>query len=150
MTTLPPASGRHWLELQRALKAPRERVFRAWTDRDALPSWFAPSPELTVIVHELDLRPGGLYRVELRHPSGRANVVTGAYRSIRPPEKLSFTWVWEGEALAETTLVLVTFQTRGDETELALEHGGFVQESEAISHREAWTLCLDRLEAASG
>jgi uncharacterized protein YndB with AHSA1/START domain len=80
------------LKLNRVFQAPRERVFRAWTDAKELARWFAPSADYTTRVPELDLRVGGTYKVEMHHKGGNVHTVLGTYREIRPPERIVFTW----------------------------------------------------------
>jgi uncharacterized protein YndB with AHSA1/START domain len=96
------------LRLSRTYPAPREEVFRAWTDPKALERWFAPSREFVTNVSLLELRPGGRYRVEMRKGDA-SHVVVGQYREIRPPEKLVYTWRWENhpERGTEDTIVTV-------------------------------------------
>ena len=57
------------LVLERLLDAPRELVWRAWTDPDQLKRWFAPRPyEISEL--ELELRPGGIFRIRMVGPDG--------------------------------------------------------------------------------
>ena len=59
----------HDLVLERTLKAPRELVWKAWTDPALLKQWFAPRPyEITEL--DLDLRPGGAFRIRMIGPDG--------------------------------------------------------------------------------
>ena len=55
------------LTLKRTFAAPRERVFRAWTDPKELARWFAPSPDHSSVVPEFEFKVGGKYRLEVRH-----------------------------------------------------------------------------------
>ena len=58
------------LVLSRIIDAPREKVFRAWTDAELLKQWFAPKPYTTPFA-ELDVRAGGSSRVVMRSPEGQ-------------------------------------------------------------------------------
>ena len=58
------------LEIRHICAAPRERVYRAWTDAKELAKWFHPTPDHSTVVSELDLRVGGNYRVEIHHNNG--------------------------------------------------------------------------------
>jgi uncharacterized protein YndB with AHSA1/START domain len=84
--------------LQRVLPHSQEVVFDAWTQAEALSGWFAPTDEYTTIIHALDVRPGGEYRIEMRHVSGAASVVVGRYVEVRRPGRLVFTWRWQESA----------------------------------------------------
>ena len=62
-------SDQHDLVLERTLKAPRDLVWKAWTDPEHLKRWFAPKPyEITEM--DLDLRPGGIFRLRMTGPDG--------------------------------------------------------------------------------
>jgi uncharacterized protein YndB with AHSA1/START domain len=57
------------LVLERTLNAPRELVWKAWTDANLLKQWFAPKPyEISEV--EMDLRPGGIFRIRMVGPDG--------------------------------------------------------------------------------
>jgi uncharacterized protein YndB with AHSA1/START domain len=134
------------LRLTRTLAAPREEVFRAWTQPKAMVRWFAPSDEFVVVVPELDLRIGGSYRIEMHHASGPIHRVVGAYREIDAPRRLAFTWRWL-ETEMEDSLVTIDLRQAGAMTELVLTHGGLGVGSEAAAkHQHGWLGCFERLE----
>ena len=57
------------LVLERTFSAPRDLVWKAWTDPELLRQWFAPKPyEISEI--EFDLRPGGIFRIRMTGPDG--------------------------------------------------------------------------------
>jgi uncharacterized protein YndB with AHSA1/START domain len=88
------------LTFTRFLAAPRDRVFRAWTDPAQLAEWWGPAG-FTNPVSEVDLRPGGSYRIVMRAPDGRELPTTGRYLEIEPPSRLVFTDTIEGDAPAD-------------------------------------------------
>ena len=147
MTDRPPASDAT-LRLNRTFAARRERVFKAWTDQEALRRWFAPSEEYTTRIFEMDLRPGGRYRLEMVSPAGESFRLQGTYRQVTPPEKLVYTWRWEHrtDPDARETLVTVEFRDRGESTEVVLTHELFPSLEEKDKHTKGWAGCLDRLE----
>lgn len=136
------------LRISRTYPAPREEVFRAWTDPKALERWFAPDPEFVTKVPILELRPGGRYRVEMTK-GGATHVAVGQYREIRPPEKLVYTWKWEVSDMAaghfEETIVTLEFHDRGHETELVLTHEKLPNAEERGKHEHGWNGCLGQL-----
>ena len=82
---------------------------------------------------------------------GESATVNGTYKEITPPERIVFTWKWEGEqmgALPET-LVTVTFTERqgeqGAETEVQLLHSGFPAPEARDAHNGGWQGCLNKL-----
>jgi uncharacterized protein YndB with AHSA1/START domain len=138
------------LHLKRTFAAPREKVFRVWTDPEELKKWWGPKGFSTPS-GEVDLRVGGKYRLAMKPPVGEVFYLTGTYREVRPPEKLVYTWNWEGkacegsEALAGETLVTVEFHDLGASTEVILIHELFPNEKARDAHDHGWNGCLDRL-----
>lgn len=82
------------LRLTRTLKAPREKVFWAWTTSEALKSWYGPEGWTTPSA-EVDLRVGGGYRIVMKGPQAEEIILSGTYREVQPPERLVYTWQWE-------------------------------------------------------
>jgi len=133
------------IEVRRTVPAPRERVYRAWTDPAALTRWFAPSNAFTTVVHLLEPKPGGRYRIEMRPPAGPSHTATGVFQEVEPPDRLAFTWRWEEQPAMPDTLVTVTLEPLGESTEVILSHSLFESERESDEHRQGWTSCLERL-----
>ena len=134
------------LTVKRTFQAPRERVFRAWTNADELARWFAPSADYSTKVPELDLKVGGKYKVEMHHKGGNVNTVAGTYREIKPPEKIVFTWRWENDPTAHESLVTIELFDRGPSTELLLTHVQLPNAEQREKHGHGWNGCLNRLE----
>lgn len=132
-------------EVTRTFSASRERVFRAWTDAKELECWFAPSPDYTIVVPALELRVGGRYVVEMHHKGGNVHRVAGTYREVSPPDKISFTWKWEGNEGAGETLVTVAFRSLGDATEIYLTHEFLPSAEERDKHSHGWHGCFEQL-----
>jgi uncharacterized protein YndB with AHSA1/START domain len=135
------------LNLTRTYSAPRDDVFRAWTEPEALKRWFAPSDEFSTPIAEVDLRVGGAYRIGMKPPDQEDMfIVVGTYREVQPPERLVFTWSWEEGIDVGETLVTVEFRDLGDSTEVVLTHELFPNEQARDKHIEGWSGCLERLE----
>ena len=131
--------------LRRRFDAPPERVFDAWTNPEVMRRWFAAGEDWDTPVAEVDLQPGGRFRVSMRNPAtGDVYSAGGAYTVVDRPDRLAFTWTWESEPAGETT-VTVEFNADGDGTELVLTHTGLAGEADRDSHTEGWTGCLDNL-----
>ena len=133
------------LKVRRTFLAPRERVFRAWTDPVELGRWFAPSEEYHTIVPELELRVGGKYRVEMHHQGGNVHWVSGIYREIKPPEKIAFTWRWDHDPEVTESLVTIEFRDLGPSTEILLTHEHLPNLEQRDKHEHGWNGCIDRL-----
>jgi uncharacterized protein YndB with AHSA1/START domain len=138
----------HSLEVRRTIRASPERIYDAWTTAEALTRWFAPSADFTTVVHAAELRVGGHYRIEMRHSSGASHVAVGTYRELARPTRLSFSWRWEGTAMADS-LVTIELSPAGPDTELVLTHGGFSTEAERDEHLKGWNGCLARIDSTA-
>ncbi len=88
---------RQILSIERLLAAPREAVFHAWTDADALAQWFGPHHVETPMC-EMDARPGGRIRLCHRFPGSDAVWIQGRVDEVVPPERLVFTLGFVDEA----------------------------------------------------
>ena len=145
------------LVITRVFDAPREVVFKAWTDVERLKRWWGPKG-FTNPVCEVDVRPGGAIRIHMRAPDGVIYPMTGVYHEIVEPERLVFTASAldaGGNPLFEQ-LTTVTFAEHGGKTKLTV-HASFSKiRPEAAPHlagaEMGWNMSLDRLaeEAGSG
>jgi uncharacterized protein YndB with AHSA1/START domain len=133
------------LKLRRTFQAPRERVFRAWTDPLEFGRWFAPSEEYSTIVPVLELHVGGKYTVEMHHQGGNIHRVSGTYREIKPPEKIAFTWLWEHDPGTDESLVTIEFRDLGPSTEILLTHEHLPSVEQRDKHEHGWEGCINQL-----
>lgn len=138
-------SQRTGFELQRTFRASPERVFRAWTQPAALREWWCPSGWVAGEI-AIDLQIGGTYSIAMSRADVRVSV-SGAFLEVRPPERLVYTWRWEG-AFAEMPETLVTLELQGSdiETRLTLHHGKFADAGIRQQHRSGWMAACDRLD----
>jgi glutathione S-transferase len=138
------------LTLSRSFPAPREAVFDAWVDPEVLKRWWAAVEGWTTPEAVTDPRPGGRYRLAMGDPvSGAVHAVVGEYVEVRRPERLVYTWTWEGEPVemrgSEQTLVTVDFVEEDGGTRVVLVHSGFSTEDARELHAGGWAGCLDKL-----
>jgi uncharacterized protein YndB with AHSA1/START domain len=141
------------LQLTRVFDAPRDLVYKAWTDANHFKEWFgaAACGGSTVQSVKLDVRAGGKYRIQARRADGEYYTTVGVYREVKPPERLVFTWQFEkdgsgdeyGEVELPETLVTLEFKARGERTELILTHEKFASAESRDRHEQGWTRCLD-------
>lgn len=73
----------------RTFDAPRELVFKAWTEPERLMQWWGPKG-FALQVMKVDLRPGGLFHYSMRSPNGDEMWAKWVYREITPVERLVF------------------------------------------------------------
>jgi uncharacterized protein YndB with AHSA1/START domain len=130
------------LVLTRVFAAPRALVFRMWTTPEHAARWWAPKG-FTLLSCQLDVRPGGAWRRQMRAPDGAERWCRGVYREVVEPERLSFTYRWD-DADGPETLVTVTFAELGDRTQLTLWQTGFATEYSRDDHRGGWSGCFER------
>ena len=143
------------LQLTRVFAAPRELVFKAWTDASQFQQWFgaAACDGATLQSVQVDARVAGKYRLQVRRANGEFFTSVGVYREVKPPERLVFTWAFEkdgsgdeyGEVEPPEMLVTVEFKARGKQTELTLTHERFASVESRDRHEEGWTRCLNEL-----
>lgn len=133
------------LVITRILDAPRDVVFRAWTEPDRVARWWGPQGFVTTYC-DMDIRPGGAFRVCMRSPEGAEHWKQGIYREIVAPERLVFTFAWEDAEgkPGHQTLVTVTLADRGGRTELTLHQAVFETVAARDDHRRGWTSTLQR------
>lgn len=132
--------------MQRTIHAPRERVFRAWTDPEELRKWWGPGL-FTTPSAEVDLRQGGAYRLVMQPADGDPLLLTGTFLEVVPPERLVYTWRWEiGVPDLQDSLVTVEFRDVGGSTEIALTHE-HAPGSVLDPYQMGWESGLEKLEA---
>ncbi|MEO6913961.1 MAG: SRPBCC domain-containing protein [Candidatus Baltobacteraceae bacterium] len=136
------------LVLCRTYNAKRDRVWKAWTDKNELMAWHAPEG-MSVAEYSVDLRVGGAFRLAMLQPSGETYIAKGVYREITPPEKLSYTWIWEEDTPQEEheTLLTIEFNDLGEETEVVLTHENLASAESRDRHTEGWNQILGSLTA---
>ena len=134
------------LQVARFIKAPRERVFEAWTNADELPLWLGCVP-IKVVSSKIDLRIGGEYAVHTITEERGEMKFRGVYREIKAPEKLVFTWTGCcPEMLPNGTIVTVELIEQNGGTLLQLTHVGFPNDEVREKHNFGWNVCFDNLE----
>lgn len=133
------------LTVSRVIDAPRPFVFQAWTDPEQVARWWGPQG-FTTTYCQMDIRPGGFYRLCMRSPQGTDYWKQGVYQEITEPERIVFTFAWtdpEGNPGHEL-LVAVTFEELGQRTRLTLHQATFETIDRRDDHRQGWTSCLER------
>lgn len=99
--------------LSRVFDAPRDVVFKAWTDKDQISQWFGPKG-FTTTTHEMDVRVGGMWRFELRGPDGTRFGNRAVFLEVKEPERLVFDHGEDAEDDPGRFRVIVTFDEQSD------------------------------------
>ena len=143
------------LVLTRVFDAPRELVFRAWTDPKHMARWWGPK-HFTSRVEQMDVRPGGAWRIVMCAPDGNEHPAQGVYREIVPPERLVFTndAVDKDGSVIIAGFTTVTFADHNGKTKLTLETRGVAKVAYAANYLKGmemgWTQSLERLAESLG
>jgi uncharacterized protein YndB with AHSA1/START domain len=139
------------LEIKRIIKAPRDRVYAAWTDPAQLKQWFGPE---NVQTRDLvaDARVGGKFRWDLTNPEDEEMTVSGEYRELRAGRKVVFTWQWQDDADWKRHESIVTVELSDCEggTEVRLIHEKLPSKESRDRHTEGWASILKKLEEFLG
>jgi uncharacterized protein YndB with AHSA1/START domain len=135
------------LEIKRLIKAPRDRVYAAWTDPAQLKQWFGPEKVQTRDLIA-DARVGGEFRWDLINPEGEKMTCRGEYRELQPGKKIVFTWQWEDDEDWENHVSIVTVELDDADggTELRLTHEKLPNNESRDGHTRGWNSALDKLE----
>jgi uncharacterized protein YndB with AHSA1/START domain len=135
------------LEIKRIIKAPRDRVYAAWTDPAQLTQWFGPEDVQTQDLIA-DARVGGKFRWDIINSEGEKMRCCGEYRELQPNKKIVFTWQWQDDEDWEnhTSVVTVELKDADGGTELRLIHEQLPNEASRDGHTEGWNSALDKLE----
>jgi len=131
------------LLVRRLIRASAERIFDVWTQPEHLKLWWGPN-SVECVDAEVDLRVGGRYRIANQFPDGKILWISGEFEAIERPHRLVYTWrVGDEEAAAER--VTVTFEARGEDTEVIVAHERIPTEAMRDMHEQGWVGCLDGL-----
>lgn len=133
------------LTITRVVRAPRDRVFAAWTDPNLLVQWWGPGP-ITCPEAHVDLRVGGSYRIANKEEDGSITWISGSFAAVDPPARLAYSWevsILDGDP----THVSVEFNAHPEGTEVVVTHSSFANEAIRDMHGQGWAGCFDKLEA---
>ncbi|HVK19492.1 MAG TPA: SRPBCC family protein [Fimbriiglobus sp.] len=120
MTARPePATSDREIVQSRVYDAPRELVFAAWTDPKHVTHWWGPRG-FTTTTHEMDVRPGGVWRFVMHGPDGTDYKNRIIYLEVAPPERLAYKHAGEEDTEGVKFHTTVTFADRGGKTELTM------------------------------
>lgn len=113
--------------ITRVFNAPRELVFKVWTEPKHIEQWWGPKG-FTTRVTELDFRPGGQWRYVMVGPDGTEYPVKGVFREIMPPERIvtsdefdeGFEQVVQADLPSEIIEAIAIFEDLNNKTRLTL------------------------------
>lgn len=131
------------LVVRRVIRATPERLFDAWTDPGQLAQWWGPEG-VVCSQAEIDLRPGGSYRIANQLPDGSTLWIKGVFEVVQRPSQLVFSWQ-VGATQANVERVTVSFVVVGQGTEVVVTHERIADEKTRDGHALGWQGCLEGL-----
>jgi uncharacterized protein YndB with AHSA1/START domain len=143
----------HMLVVTREFNAPRERVWKAWTEPSQITQWLNMGDGMVAESARVDLRVGGKFRIQLKTADGEYFTAAGTYLEVRPFDRLVYTWDWEkdgagtefGELEGKETQLTVEFRAEGSRTKLVLTHEKLDTVERRDRHVTGWTRWVDSM-----
>ncbi len=150
------------LVITRTFHAPRELVFKAWSDPEMVKHWWGPK-NFTAPFVQMDFRVGGTYLFCMRSREGEDFWSTGTFREIVPPERIVYTdsfadekgnkvpasyYKMTGEWPLEMVVTLTFEELEAGKTKFTLRHAGIPAGQMSDMTNAGWNESLDKLEAA--
>ena len=136
------------LRITRRYPASCEKVWRAWTDPQAIAKWFGPEGA-TDVRAQADVRVSGQYSIAFRTADGQDNSVGGVYQEVRENRKLVFTWAWQSTP-DRVSLVTLELLPDGTGCELRFVHERFFDQTARDNHARGWTGAFAKLDNMLG
>ena len=144
VTATPTQEAAGQIRISRNYGVTPEKVWRAWTDPQALSQWFGPGATPSVTKAEIDLRVGGRYCIAFGAPDGEQHEVSGVYQEVVPHSRLVFTWAFKSTPERVSRVSIELKPTSGG-TDLRFVHDRFFNEQARINHERGWPEFFDNL-----
>ena len=141
-----PAQDRTALSITRHYAVAPEKVWRAWTEPEALSRWFGPGDTDSVTRADLDVRAGGRYHIAFRTTDGEEHGVSGVYREVQVHRRLSFSWAWKSTP-ERVSLVTIELEPKDSGCELRFRHDRFYDQTARDNHERGWTGTFAKLDS---
>ena len=133
------------IRLVSSFRAPRDKVFRTWTDPELIKKWFFAQAGYRTALAEIDLKPLGPWRLRVESDASPDDPTTihGHFLDVRPDELLTYSWTGACAGEQYFTLVTARFLDDGDGSRIELTHGVFHNEEDRTMHEQGWFGCLE-------
>jgi len=137
------------LTITRTFAAPRDLVYKLFTEPGHLVHWMGPRG-FTPMRFTQDARVGGAWRGMLRPDDGGKDLWQGGvFREITPPKRVSYTFAWDEDDHGKpgnVMLVTLDFEDLGGKTRLTFHQSGFTTAGQRDGHNGGWSSSFDRFE----
>jgi uncharacterized protein YndB with AHSA1/START domain len=143
----PDSATERGITITRVFDAPRERVWREWTEPVSFADWFGgPDSEVPLSTVSMDVRPGGSWRLTMFAGHGRHEIHwKGEFREVVEPERLVFTVSDQpGEDAYELVIVVLTELGDG-RTEMLFQQRGRMAAEQYERAGQGWSSFFDRI-----
>jgi uncharacterized protein YndB with AHSA1/START domain len=144
------------LVIERVLNAPREKLYRCWTEPALIVQWFTPPPFKTIRA-EMDVRAGGSTCVTMQSPEGQEFPNPGVFLEVVPNEKIvvtdAFTSAWEPSEKPFMTAIITFEDIGGGKTKYTARARHWTAADrdahEKMGFHEGWGIAANQLEAVA-
>jgi uncharacterized protein YndB with AHSA1/START domain len=145
------------LVISRLVRAPRAKLWQAWTDPDLLKQWWCPKPWTTEVL-AFELRPGGAFHTLMKGPDGSSSDNPGCFVEIVPQQRIAFTTMLTGgwrpatPWLALTAVMTMVEEGAGTRYVATVMHPDRAtrERHEQMGFFQGWNTCIDQLDAFAG
>ena len=133
--------------LTRVFDAPRERVWREWTEPERFADWFGGAQvDVPLDTVAMDVRPGGTWRATMSMDAGRREIRwAGEYREVRPPERLVLTITDRPDDDLRELVTVDLHDVGSGRTEMVVRQHGRMRPEEYERAKRGWGGFFDRM-----
>jgi len=119
-----PANSTNTIRLHRLLRAPPDRVYRAFLDLDAMAKWLPPNG-FTCKVHHMDAKVGGTYKMSFTNfTTGKSHSFGGTYLELKPHERIRYTDKFDDPNLSSEMQTTIALEKVSCGTEVSIVQEG--------------------------
>ena len=140
------------VDVTNKFRAPRDKVFKTWTEPELVAKWFMAGPGYLSPMVELNLSELGRWSILVRPGDDtiEPSLIQGHFMQVAPRRELTYSWHGNIPGGEYFTLVNVRFEDDGPGTLLRLTHGVFRSDADRKAHDEGWDLCMNAFAKTLG
>jgi uncharacterized protein YndB with AHSA1/START domain len=144
--SIPDGGAKAGITITRVFDAPRERVWREWTEPEPFADWFGgPESAVPLSSVSMDVRPGGSWRLTMFADPGRWEIRwKGEYREVVEPERLVFT-ISDQPGAAYELITVVLIDLGDGRTEMSFQQSGRMSPEQYERAGQGWSVFFDRI-----
>jgi uncharacterized protein YndB with AHSA1/START domain len=134
------------VRIDRHYRAAPEKVWRAWTDPQALSCWFGPGDGPSLVTADLDVREGGRFVLAFKTPDGETQQASGVYQAVEPERLRGLSGAGKGTP-ERVSRISIALSPAGDGgTDLSFVHDRFFDDHSRANHERGWQLFFVNLD----